>query len=371
MSRSEFQSNKVRLFFIGFAVGFVGFLLVALLILSFPASSWLTGKKFIVSLIFGLIMGLIIGVLGVVAEDSRRVNVMIDKNSLIYTKGMKTEQFDLRSFNGPRLIGVGKVEQNSYNRTGLSPRYINIEYYKGISFLLPDGRTRNLILPWSDKENAVVIDQIINYRKKNGYTEKYREIVKTPCAGEKRIDFSNASELVRTLANSRKRRAIAAVTIAGISLAVCGVSYLFLDHKHFLMVSTFFGLVGLSLAAMIFFDELKVSKMAIAHTPAHVRFGIDEIFFGDDRIKSSDIAVVVVTPHQGRYLYKNSGYRTVILKMKNSTRKRYYFGKFPHGDDALILDEYSEFVIQLEKWCSANNIEYHWDFDVPLLLREI
>ena len=375
MSRIEFQTqrtNKVRLFFFGFAAGFVVFLLFALLILSLPKHSWLAGKKFIVSLIFGLIMGLLMGVLGVVAEESRRVNVMIDKNSFIYTKGKKTERFDLKLYNGPRLIGRGCVElKGSINSRAPRPEYINMDYCMGISFLLPDGRTRNLILPFSGRENAVIVDQIIKYRQKNGYKEKYREIVKTPCEGEKRIDFSNASELVRTIAGRRKRRAISASIITGITLAVCGVSYLFLDHKHFLMVSTFFGLVGLSLAAMIFFDELKVSIKAIAHTPAYVRFCIDEIFFGEDRIKSSDIASVLVTPHQGTYYCRNSGYRTVVLKMTNGFRKRYFFGKFPQGNDVLSLDEYPEFVLQLDEWCSANNIEYRWNIEPPFIFREI
>ncbi len=377
MSRIEFQTqrtNKVRIFFIGFAAGFICFLLVALIILISPENSWLTtGTKWIVSLIFALIMGLIMGVLGVVYVESLPVDVMIDGNSFIYTKGKKNERFDLKLYNGPRLIGRGRVElKGSINSKAPRPEYINMDYCMGISFLLPDGRTRNLILPFSDRENAVIVDQIIKYRQKNGYKEKYREIVKTPCEGEKRIDFSNASELVRTIAGRRKRRAISASIITGITLAVCGVSYLFPDRLHFLMKnSVIFGLVGLSIAALIFFDELMVSRKALAYTPAYVRFCTGDIFFGEDRIKSSDIASVLVTPHQGTYYCRNSGYRTVVLKMTNGFRKRYFFGKFPQGNDALSLDEYPEFVLQLDEWCSANNIEYRWNIEPPFIFREI
>lgn len=297
--------------------------------------------RIIVSGVIGLTAGIIATV------TSKQTIITIDDESLTYTKGNNIERFPLESFAGTYVL-----------RQNVNGGYVGSTRY--LRFRLPDDQVRRIEVPFDEQEYADIVSLINDKRKTDLITEEVMEEIRESLEGETRIDIPR-DELLRVFHMGMKIRSVIGIIIVVVSVAVCILSYLFMDLISFLGVLVFFVFLGPTLAVAVSLYGRKETEAAFKATPSCVEVRPESILFDGVVTDASDVERITVTPPSYMVTGKNFEFRTVVVAGRTGSEQTYYIGKTPKGDKRMTVKEYAVLVDCLEAWCINNDIEFRQD----------
>ena len=212
-------------------------------------------------------------------------------------------------------------------------------------------------IPFGEKIFSDMVTQL-EKMKRADISEESKEVM--------RESFSNSSSFEipkEKLAQAFKRitrfRINVSLLIAFISLAVCIVSYIYLELMFFIAMTLLFGVVGLTLAIGVFLYGRKETKNALANTPAFVSVEPLRIVFEKDSYDASDISKLLASPPDYNSLGTNNEFRMIVVTDRNGVDPPSgILERAPKDNRNMVYEDYSNLIAVLTKWSFANNIDF-------------